>query len=151
MSDNPCIHRYHPLLRWGLGGAVGDSMAGAQVEQRTTAMIIFGQGLLFPRHHPISLHGLFEFMFMTSYDVDAIIILRKQSLKETGTDPKPHGQQMIGPGLGGGGRVRKCRRKLRMRRDTEGQGQGQSWEGWKPEWGAWGGETGPGMPDACLY
>lgn len=42
----------------------------------------------------------------------------------------------------------KCRRKLRLRRDTEGQGQGQSWEGWKPEWGA---ETGPGMPDACLY
>lgn len=79
---------------------MGDSTAGAEVEQRTTAMIIFGQGLLFPRPHPVSSHGLFEFMFMTSYDVDAIIILRKQPLKETGAGPKLHGQQAIGPGLG---------------------------------------------------
>ena len=69
---------------------MGDSMAGAEVEQRTTAMIIFGQGLLFPRHHPVSSHGLFEFMFMTSYDVDAIIspilLMRKlgaQEIKES--------------------------------------------------------------------
>lgn len=54
---------------------MGDSMAGAEVEQRTTAMIRLA--MITTVYHPVSSHGLFEFMFMTSYDVDAIIILRK--------------------------------------------------------------------------
>lgn len=50
----------------GERGPVGDSMAGAEVEQRITAMIIFGQGLLRARHHPTSLQGLFQLMLMTA-------------------------------------------------------------------------------------
>lgn len=42
--------KYSIPCQWE-GGASGDSMAGAEVEQRTTAMIIFGQDYRF-RHHP---------------------------------------------------------------------------------------------------